>query len=63
VLAGPAMALGEALLAPVRATLQDYAQAAGLSAPTLRVSRFGDDVIAVGAAALAGYRLTQPMLG
>jgi predicted NBD/HSP70 family sugar kinase/DNA-binding XRE family transcriptional regulator len=62
VLAGPAMALGEALLAPVRATLQDYAQAARLPEPALRVSRFGDDVIAIGAAALAGYRLTQPTL-
>lgn len=62
VLGGPAMALGEALLGPVRATLQDYAQAAGLSEPALRVSRFGDDLIAVGAAALAGYRLTQPTL-
>ncbi|MFG6486865.1 ROK family protein [Roseateles sp. BYS78W] len=63
VLAGPAMALGDALLEPVRETLQSYAQAAGLPEPALRVSRFGDDVIAVGAAALAGYRLTQPMLG
>ncbi len=62
VLGGPAMALGDALLAPVRATLQAYAQAAGLSEPALRVSRFGDDAIAVGAAALAGYRLTQPGL-
>lgn len=60
VLAGPATALGEALLAPVRATLQDYARAAGLPEPALRVSRFDQDVIAVGAAALAGYRLTQP---
>ena len=57
------MALGDALLEPVRETLQSYAQAAGLPEPALRVSRFGDDVIAVGAAALAGYRLTQPTLG
>lgn len=62
VLGGPATALGDALLTPVRATLQEYAQAAGLSEPALRVSRFGDDAIAVGAAALAGYRLTQPGL-
>ncbi|PTT90298.1 ROK family transcriptional regulator, partial [Pelomonas sp. HMWF004] len=59
VLGGPAMALGDALLGPVRATLQQYAQAARLPEPTLRVSRFGADAIAVGAAALAGYRLTQ----
>ncbi|MCE4536357.1 ROK family transcriptional regulator [Pelomonas sp. P7] len=62
VLAGPATAFGEALLAPVRETLQDYARAAGLPEPALRVSRFDADVIAVGAAALAGYRLTQPAL-
>lgn len=63
VLGGPAVELGDALLAPVRATLQEYAQAAGLPEPTLRVARFGPDAIAVGAAALAGYQLTQPTLG
>lgn len=62
VLGGSAMALGDALLAPVRATLQLYAQAARLPEPTLRVARFGADAIAVGAAALAGYSLTQPTL-
>ncbi|MFG6432155.1 ROK family protein [Roseateles sp. LYH14W] len=62
VLGGPAVALGDALLGPVRATLQQYAQAARLPEPTLRVARFGADAIAVGAAALAGYRLTQPTL-
>lgn len=60
VLGGPAVALGDALLAPVRETLQQYAQAARLPEPVLRVARFGADAIAVGAAALAGYRLTQP---
>ncbi|MFG6462569.1 ROK family protein [Roseateles sp. DXS20W] len=62
VLGGPAMVLGDALLAPVQATLAEYAQAAGLPEPALRVARFGADAIAVGAAALAGYRLTQPTL-
>lgn len=62
VLGGPAVALGDALLEPVRATLQEYAQAARLPEPTLRVARFGADAIAVGAAALAGYQLTQPAL-
>jgi predicted NBD/HSP70 family sugar kinase/DNA-binding XRE family transcriptional regulator len=62
VLGGPAMALGDALLTPVRDTLAEYAQAAGLPEPTPRVARFGADAIAVGAAALAGYRLTQPTL-
>lgn len=63
VLGGPAMALGDALLEPVRETLRQYAQAARLPEPTLRVARFGTDAIAVGAAALAGYQLTQPTLG
>jgi predicted NBD/HSP70 family sugar kinase len=58
VLGGPAVELGDALLAPVRETLRQYAQAARLPEPTLRVTRFGADAIAVGAAALAGYRLT-----
>jgi len=62
VLGGPALVLGDALLEPVRATLQEYAQAARLPEPTLRVARFGADAIAVGAAALAGYQLTQPAL-
>ena len=62
VLGGPAVELGDALLGPVRETLQQYAQAAGLPEPALRVARFGADAIAVGAAALAGYRLTQPTL-
>ncbi|MFG6416501.1 ROK family protein [Roseateles sp. DC23W] len=63
VLGGPAVELGDALLTPVRATLQQYAQAARLPEPTLRVARFGADAIAVGAAALAGYRITQPTAG
>lgn len=62
VLGGQAVALGDALLGPVRETLKQYAQAARLPEPTLRVARFGADAIAVGAAALAGYRLTQPTL-
>ncbi|RZJ09030.1 MAG: ROK family protein, partial [Rubrivivax sp.] len=62
VIGGPAVVLGDALLEPVRATLQQYAQAARLPEPTLRVASFGADAIAVGAAALAGYRLTQPLL-
>ena len=59
---GGSAALSDELLAQVRATLRQYAQAARLPEPTLRVARFGADAIAVGAAALAGYRLTQPTL-
>jgi len=62
VLGGPAAALGDKLLTPVRDTLAQYAAAAGLPEPTLRLARFGEDAIAVGAAALAGYRLTQPTM-
>ncbi|MCE4553063.1 ROK family transcriptional regulator [Roseateles cellulosilyticus] len=62
VLGGPVVDLGEALLAPARDALQGYARAAQVPEPVLRVSRFGPDAIAIGAAALAGYRLTQPAL-
>lgn len=62
VLGGPAMALGEALLTPARDTLQEYAEASRQPGPALRVTRFGADAIAVGAAALAGYQLTLPSL-
>ena len=62
VLGGPVIELGETLLKPAREALQGYAKAAQVQEPMLRVSRFGADAIALGAAALAGYRLTQPTL-
>ena len=62
VLGGPVVALGDALLTPARDELHGYAAAARLPEPTLRVARFGADAVAVGAAALARYRLTQPSL-
>jgi predicted NBD/HSP70 family sugar kinase len=62
VLGGPVVALGDALLTPARDELHGYATAARLPEPTLRVARFGADAVAVGAAALARYRLTQPSL-
>ena len=60
VLGGAAIELGDAFLQPALRTLNDYAKAAGLSPPLVRTSRFGAQAVAVGAAALARYRLTRP---
>ena len=61
VIGGPALRLGDTLIAPARRVLGDYADAAMLSAPEIRTSRFGADAVAVGAAALARHRLTRPL--
>lgn len=61
VLGGSAIELGERFIQPALDMLNDYAAAASLSPPTVRVSRFGADAVAVGAAALARYRLTRPL--
>jgi predicted NBD/HSP70 family sugar kinase/DNA-binding XRE family transcriptional regulator len=63
VLGGAVTDLGEVFLAPALRTLGDYAQAAGLAPPVVRTSRFGADAVAAGAAALARYRLTRPLVG
>jgi predicted NBD/HSP70 family sugar kinase len=63
VIGGPALGLGEHLLAPARAVLAAYAQAAELAPPAIRIARFGADAVAVGAAALVRYRLTHPLDG
>ncbi|MCE4556971.1 ROK family transcriptional regulator [Roseateles cellulosilyticus] len=60
VLGGAALELGDPFVAPALDTLADYAAAAHLPAPTVRTSRFGVNAVAVGAAALARYRLTRP---
>ncbi|MFT7723503.1 MAG: ROK family transcriptional regulator [Roseateles sp.] len=62
VLGGSVVELGLPFLQPALATLNDYAAAAGLPPPTVRTSRFGANAVAVGAAALARYRLTRPAL-
>ncbi len=62
VLGGAVVELGEPFLAPALDTLNDYAAAAGLTPPGVRTSRFGANAVAVGAAALARYRLTRPAL-
>jgi len=61
VIGGPALRLGDTLIEPARRVLGEYADAAMLTAPEIRTSRFGADVVAVGAAALARHRLTRPL--
>ncbi|GGC17694.1 ROK family transcriptional regulator [Pseudoduganella buxea] len=58
---GPALRLGDTFIAPARRVLADYAAAAVLAPPEIRTSEFGADAVAVGAAALARYRLTRPL--
>lgn len=62
VLGGAVVELGDAFLAPALQTLADYAGAAQLPQSTVRTSAFGDDAVAVGAAALARYRITRPLI-
>lgn len=62
VLGGSVVDLGEPFLKPALDTLLDYAAAASLPPPSVRISRFGANAVAVGAAALARYRLTRPAL-
>jgi len=62
VLGGSVVELGQPFLQPALDTLNDYAAAASLPPPTVRTSRFGANAVAVGAAALARYRLTRPAL-
>jgi len=61
VIGGPALQLGNALIAPARAVLASYADAALLTPPSIRISHFGAQAVAVGAAALARYRVTRPL--
>lgn len=62
VLGGAVVELGEPFLKPALDTLNDYAAAASLPPPSVRTSLFGANAVAVGAAALARYRLTRPAL-
>lgn len=61
VLGGALVDIGDAFLRPALQTLDQYARAAGLDAPEVRVSHFGADAVAVGAAALVRYRLTRAL--
>jgi predicted NBD/HSP70 family sugar kinase len=62
VLGGAVVDLGDPYLQPALQTLGDYAAAANLPLPTVRISHFGADAVAIGAAALARYRLTRPII-
>ncbi|MBL8276523.1 MAG: ROK family transcriptional regulator [Pelomonas sp.] len=62
VLGGPAVALGAPFLQHAFLTLEELAGAAGEASPTVTLSRFGADAVPVGAAALARYRLTRPLI-
>lgn len=62
VLGGAVVDLGDVFLQPALRTLHEYAAAANLAPPTVQTSRFGADSVAVGAAALARYRLTRPLI-
>ncbi len=61
VLGGLCVDLGDPFVQTALQTLNDYAAAANLLPPMVQVSRFGADAVAVGAAALARFRLTRPM--
>ncbi|MDT7838351.1 ROK family transcriptional regulator [Aquabacterium sp. OR-4] len=62
VLGGAVVELGEPFLQPALDTLNDYAAAANLAPPVVQTARFGADAVAVGAAALARYKLTRPLI-
>lgn len=62
VLGGAAVELGTVFLDPALQTLRAYSSAAGMAPPQVAMSRFGADAVAVGAAALARYRLTRPLM-
>ena len=60
VIGGVVVSLGDSFLAPALQTLADYAAAANVSTPVVRISHFGDDAVAIGAAGLVRYYLTRP---
>ena len=62
VLGGSAVELGAPFLHAAFQTLEGFAAAANVATPTVTLTRFGNDAVAVGAAALARYRLTRPLI-
>jgi predicted NBD/HSP70 family sugar kinase len=62
VLGGAIVHLGDVFLQAAQQVFANYAQAAQLEPLSIQISRFGDNAVAVGAAALARYRLTRPLL-
>lgn len=61
VIGGPALALGDTFLQPARDALNAYSAAAQLPAPAVGTAYFGEDAVAIGAAALVRYHLTRPL--
>lgn len=61
VLGGAVVELGEPFLRPALRKLREFGEAAGLASPEVRVSRYGPDAVAVGAAALVRYRMTRTL--
>lgn len=62
VLGGAVVDLGDVFLQPALRTFEESLAAANLALPAVQTSRFGADAVAVGAAALARYRLTRPLM-
>lgn len=62
VLGGAAVELGAPFLHAAFQTLEGFAAAANVATPMVTLTRFGHDAVAVGAAALARYRLTRPLI-
>ena len=62
VLGGPAVEIGAPFLEPAFRTLESQAAAANVAPPLVTLARFGADAVPVGAAALARYRLTRPLI-
>lgn len=62
VLGGSAVELGATFLHAAFQTLEGFAAAAHVATPTVTLTRFGHDAVAIGAAALARYRLTRPLI-
>lgn len=60
VVGGAALDFGDAFLEPAQKMLKEYASRANLLAPKVQVSNFGEDAVAIGAAALVRYSVTQP---
>lgn len=62
VLGGAVVDLGDVFLQPALRTLAEHLASAQLTPPVVQTSRFGADAVAVGAAALARYHLTRPLV-
>lgn len=61
VLGGPACSLGPPFLDAVHASLNRFTEEAGLPGPDVRLARYGDLAVAVGAAALVLHKTTRPL--